>query len=66
MVIQKEDWKTHAVYLEKSVVEKARKKMRFIGAKLSPTINNLLKVWIEFPEEIRQKLEIIEKQKIGE
>ena len=45
--MEKEDKKleTYSVYLENSVVEKAKKKLQ-LGQKLSPVINELLKKWI--------------------
>ena len=43
--------KTYTVTLDEEVVEKAKKKQKDFGGKLSPLINELLKEWSEEKDE---------------
>ncbi len=45
--------KNYTVSLDPVIVAKAKSKNESEGGKLSPTINRLLKVWLHFPEEIK-------------
>jgi hypothetical protein len=44
--------KQYQVNLEEEAVKQAKIKM--MDAKLSPTLNNLLKIWLQFPEEVEK------------
>ena len=58
--------KSFNVTLEESVVEEAKQKMSTSGAKLSPVINLLIKIWLAFPEEIARLMSKLNQKEGGQ
>ncbi len=46
----------YTVTLDKQLVERAKTKMDYTGGKLSPIINRLLEVWLDFPDDVKNIL----------
>ena len=54
--MEKEILSRYNVTLDKNIVDKCKDKMEYTGGKMSPIVNNLLKIWILYPDEINKLL----------
>jgi len=50
------------ITLDKDLVNKCKDKMKYTGSKLSPTLNNLLTIWLLYPEAIDDLLKQLKKE----
>ena len=51
------------ITLDKNLVNKCKDKMKYTGSKLSPILNNLLTIWLLYPDSINNLLTQLEKEK---